>query len=407
MARNFPDFIEAYFKYAQDNYCPNRFHRWVGLSVLAGAVERKISIKEGKTHYFPNIYVMLVAHPAVGKSTAVIRGTNLLEGMKARYNQEFKIIPNQTTEASLIKQMQILNSCSVGNTLYMHSSGYFYASEASSSALQNVCGNFIATLTDFYDCNEFFRKQLASDPAPREVTNVCMNVLTGTTFDYLKTLVNENSVMGGFASRLLYVVEKEREMQEATWGEDIGEDLETREKLISDLYHINRLMGPAKPTPGFIKRILVWRNEFNTYLTTLDSPKLASIMGRKGTNLMKLSILLSVSERDDLVITEEHFEKAKKLVDDVTKDNSYVITSAMIANVDKQSGLNQLIARTIGRKGSSISIDRIKSAILSNGNDVTKIDATIKAMTEAGKIAMEMVGTSLHYRLLVDPDIDL
>lgn len=409
MGRNFPNFLEAYFKYAQDGFCPDEFQMWTGISILAGAVQRKVSLREGKTHYVPNLYVMLVSHPAVGKSTALERGTEILEEMAGKNNPEFKVIPNQTTEAALVQIMDVVESFSIpGTSIHsQHSSGYFYASEASASALQNVCGDFVSTMTAFYDCPTVFRKKLKGDKFTTTIRNSCMNLLAGSTFEYLKTLVNDTTVMGGFASRIIYVVNKERKVVETKWGETSREDLDTKKKLVEDLAHIHKLIGPMNPTKEFTERVDKWRPKFSQYLKDLNSPRMESIMGRKGTHLIKLSMLLSLAERDDLVINAGHFERAKEMIDRVTADNAFIISSAMIANKDSQAGLNQLILRSMGKKGDTMSPSRIRQLIIANGNDLAKLDTTLKTLVEARCIEMTSIEGELKVRLLVDPNANL
>lgn len=407
MARNFPDFLEAYFSYARDNFAPDRFHKWVGRSILAAALERKVSLKQGKVHHFPNIYVMLVSHPGVGKSTAMDAGTDLIETMKKEFLHNFRIIPNQATEPALIDMMNIIDRFALPGrpeVLIPQSAGYFYAREASNSALQNTCGNFVAALTEFYDCPRWFRKKLKGEKDMVEIENSCMNLLSGATFNYLKTLVNEQSVLGGFASRLIYVVAPEREVKETKWDESREYDEAMAKKLVEDLVHINSIIGPMRPTPGFISRYEAWKPQFDQYLIDLKSERLESIMTRKGTNLLKLCILLSVSESDSRVLTEEHFDRALVEIEDVYKDNPQIIAAAVMADKDSQTGLNQAVVQALSRNGGTLPMPRLKQIVAGNGNDVSRIKQTIDFLLESQTIRYEANDSSGLVTLLVDPD---
>lgn len=405
--RNFPNFLDAYFAYSQDNFCPDVFHRWIGFSILAAAVQRKISLKDGKIYHVPNIYTMLVSHPATGKSTAIERGVELLEGMKKEFNPDFRIIPNQTTEPAFIDMMKIVEYYGVGegNRIQIpHSSGFFYASEASASALQNTCGDFVASLTAFYDCPKFFRKKLKGERDEVSIENSCMNVLAGSTFNYLKNLVDEVSVMGGFASRLIYVVENKRKIRKKKWGEVNESDAEIKAKLIADLAHINKLAGPMKPTPEFIAKVEEWQPKFDQYLQSLNSEKMESIMGRKGTNLIKIAMLLSISESDDLVVTGKHFDQAEKIIEEVTKDNHSVISSAIMGNVDSQTAINLIIMKSIGRPGEKKMLHDIKRALMKNGVDANRMGISIQELIASKSINQVVSGSGIEIELLVEPN---
>lgn len=407
MARNFPSFLDAYFDYACDDFAPDRFHRWTGLSILAAAVERKITLKQGRIHHVPNIYTMLVSHPAVGKTTAMDAGMNLIEEMREKYNYNFRIIPNQTNEPAFIDLMKIIDRIPMPNNPSVtlpQSAGFFYASEASASALQNTCGDFVATLTAFYDCPRWFRKKLKGEQHTVEIENACMNLLAGSTFNYLKTLVNEQSVLGGFASRLIYVVHEDRMVREMKWGSSQDLDSNVAKKLVQDLAHINTLVGPMKPTPDFISAWEKWQPEFDQYLIDLKSERLEAIMSRKGTNLIKVSMLLSISEGDSLILTGDHFNRAKDIIEDVYKDNPKIIAFAAMSDLESQKGAAQFILRSIDKNGGTMPKKFVMSAIMSHGNDITKSEAIFNGMLSAGWISL---GSDSVVKLITIPDSHL
>lgn len=404
--RHFPDWLEAYFSYANDHFCPQPFHEWVGRSVVAGALQRKVSLRQEKITHTPNIYVMLVSHPAAGKSTAIDPGTDLIEALRDEFNPNFSIIPNQGTEAALVKQMQIQERFSLPGVsdMFPHSSGYFYASEASSSALQNVYGNYIATLTALYDCPKWFRKQLAGQTEMTVIENGCVNLLAGATFEYLKTLVNEQTVHGGFASRLIYVVNPERKVREISWGEkvvDVNHGL--RRKLLEDLAQIHALAGPVTATKDFRNAFVKWFPDFDRQLIALNSASLSSLMSRKGTNLIKIAIILSAARSNDLIVDQGHFEEAQRIMDVVTEDNKYVLSMAMMANKESQNGVTQFIGNALKKRGGVLSMKELKRLALVNGNPAQLIMQTLDYMQGSGWIDYD--GATV--KLLVDPDANL
>lgn len=409
--RNFSNFLTAYFDYAKDGFCPDYFHMWTGLSILAACIERKIWMKQilksgASQVYYPNIYTFLVSHPGAGKSTAIERGVELIEELKVR-QPEFKIIPTQITEPALVDLMNIRQSIQMGSTISFHSSGFFYASEASESALQNLYGSFTATLTGFYDCPKQFRKKIKGESKTSEISNVCFNLLAGTTFDYLKTLVNENSVMGGFSSRIIYVIHKERPIRESEWliePTKSSVNSEMQEKLIEDMLWINGLTGQMKPTPGFIREWKLAQPEFDRYLISLNSPRMESLMARKFTATMKVAMLLSVSEGDDLIMTEDHWHRSVEMINAVTKDNASILTSAIIGNKNQQDGLNLYILNVLKDAKEEIPLRKLRERIMRYGADPAKINITLDSLRDVGAIGYDTRSGENYVSLLVDPD---
>lgn len=402
MSRRFPCWLTAYREYAKDNYCPESFHLWTGLSVLAGALERKVWVVNGKITFFPNIFVFLVTYAGVGKSTALVRGVELLEQLKETIDPEFKIIDDQVTEPAFVKLMGITQSMNLSETkILQHASGYFHASEASASALQNTHGNFVATVTGFYDCPKVFRKTTITGGS-LEFRNVCFNMIAGATFDYLKTLVNETSVMGGFASRIFYVVNRERLIRTPKWGASEQVDLKMRDALFEDLCEIHRLVGYFTPSREFVSAWEEFQPESDRLLASLNSPRLESLAARRSSHVMKVAMLLSISESSDLKLESRHWDRALELVDDVMKDNAFVLSQGAMADKMSQSGVTQAIGQILKRNGGRLPLRMLKSYALSNGNPVDNVAKTIDFMLGADWLRCDP--SSGIVELLVDPD---
>lgn len=415
MKRNFPSFLKAYVEFAEDGFCPPQFHLWTGLSIIAGALERKVRIDQHLDHdtlmHYPNIYVMLVSHPAVGKTTAMTRGVDFLERLRAEEDRGFKIIPNQATEPALVELMKVRQKFQFNDYEVFQSCGFFYAEEASSSALQNTCGDFIATLTAFYDCPKVFRKGIKMDKDTTEIYNTCFNLLAGSTFNYLKTLVNEETALGGFASRCIYVLAKDRKVRTPKWRTaraDYQGNKRMSELLFEDLKAIHKLVGVFQPTPGLIERWEAWQPEFDKYIIRLQSPRLEAIYARKPVNILKVCMLLSASERSDLVLTEDHWEQALALIEEASKDNPFVISSAIISNTESQSSINHLILQTLKHHGGCMDVMNLRGVVMQNGNDVTKFAPTLKFLGDAGKVKLvTKEGGGNIVTLVGDPDASL
>lgn len=408
MKRNFPDFVSAYLAYAQDSFCPEPFHLWTGISILAGALERRVWADSGKNILYPNIYTLLVSHPSVGKSTAINRGVDLLELLKETEFPNLKLIPEQVTEPGLIDIMKIRNSFQLGTATVFFSAGYFYASEASSSALQNLYGNFNATITGFYDCPKMFRKKIKGEKETTEIPNISFNVLAGCTFDYLKTLINENTVLGGLASRFIYVVANDRIERTPKWGERMQKDKVTFLLLAEDLAKIYNLQGEFQVTPAFVTLWEAAQPEFDRYLNGLKSPKMESIMARKLTNTMKLAMILSVSESDSLILDAHHWEKAAELMSKVTADNGTILKSSIIGKSDTQQGLNMYIATEMEKTGDQgMLASELKQRLITYGAEPAKIRMTIELMLESKQLLTELRDGNIVYHITTKSDNQL
>lgn len=329
MSRKFKDsFLKAYCEYADDSFCPAQFHIWTALSMIAGALERKCWLPWNDTYsFYPNLYVLLVSPPGQGKSTASGKGFDILKEVSRR-TSTINVMPTQVTEAKFIELMghgRAFTDTSSGKELMVfQNAAYYYASEASNS-LRNIFGDFIACLTDFYDCPAHWERATKKDGRKIALKNVCMNILAGSTFDYLSKLVNDENVHGGFASRMLYVVQHEPVIRTQEWQS--GETVEIRklrdtyrEALIHDLTKISEMTGPMTATPEFGKAWEAWYPKYQQHIYAHKSEKLRSILARANTNVLKVSILLSAAESNDRILKLHHFEQARDLIEGLYKE---------------------------------------------------------------------------------------
>jgi hypothetical protein len=61
MARELKDWLESYLDYTENSESPISYHTWCGLSVIAGALQRKVYLRWGLGRViYPNVYAVLV-----------------------------------------------------------------------------------------------------------------------------------------------------------------------------------------------------------------------------------------------------------------------------------------------------------------------------------------------------------
>lgn len=398
--RNFPDFLDAYFEYSRDDFCPDPFHYWTGVSTVAAALERKVWLPWSKTlNYYPNIYTLLVSLPGMGKSSAANVGVALL-----RDATEVRFIPEQITEAKFIESMGRRKTFVFGDKEIQHSSAFYYASEASSS-LKNVYGDFIAMLTDFYDCRDIWEKATMKSGEVR-LKNICVNVLAGCTFDYLGKLITDDNIMGGFASRILYVIHDEKKVRNPGWNDTIKHDEKLHKKLVEDLHVIHNLKGRFRADEGFKKRYMEWFPKFDEARQGIESEKMQSLLVRKSTNLMKLCMIVSASRRNDLLLKEEDWVTAMRRLDKIEAQLPKMLRAAQMKDTQSQRSLNLAILSCLDDSPTKkLKENVLKGKLLAQGFDPTKVIGTIQFMCASGtQIKQIVIDGKPGYELLVDPN---
>ncbi len=409
MSRRLSNWLESYLEYSDTGYAPPLFNLWTGLSALAAAAERKIWMEEEGYRTHPNLFVLLIAGPGVGKSSAIVRAEPIVRGIQS-VNQNFKIMMGLATAGGTCDEMErpldtftYPNPQTQREELTTFSSLYYMGDEGSDSALKNHADDFQSVACAMYDCKSVYQKTLRSKRY--HIPNPVMNLIVGSTFDFLKTVVDQKSVLGGLASRFTYVIERNGELKGGGIGNFKGKPYnpQLQSDLIEDLCDIHKFVGRFRVEKSALELNQSWWEGFKTYFDDLESEKMKSIAIRKPTLLRKVVMLLSVAERDDLGITLAHMERAIEIVEAVTKDNATVIRTAMMGNVDTQQALNQTILQVLKDNGGKASSAQIVSRLVNTGVDVSKIPHTLTAMLSGEMLRL----SSGCYELLIDPDRNL
>lgn len=383
--RNFSDFLTAFEAFGKDNFTPPVFNTWVGLSVIAGALERKVWTEWNQSvRYYPNLFIMLVGLPGCGKTTAINRGVSLLTKLYDD-GRRVNLLPTQATEAKMIELMGHSMKYTHRGKELSHSSGYYFASEASDS-FKEIYGDITSTMTNFYDCPDFWEKATKKD-GRLTINNACMNVLGGATFQYLNELVNQNNVMGGFASRLNYIICRDNPLRRNTYpvGDPVlnAGSLVYKQQLIQDLKHINNMVGDFGTTAEFREAWEDW--DYSLQKEKIGLPEhLQSLAVRVGTSMHKLCMVLSASESADFIIKLSHFEKAKALLEGTRQELPRIFQEARANNVGTADGLQNAL-QVILSEGPLPRIEVARKLTL-RGHDPVKVESSLKGYLSHGVV---------------------
>jgi hypothetical protein len=316
--RKFPDFIEAYLSYVKGHEATIKTHKWSCISILAGALERKVWLDRGYYQLFPNLYVFIIGQSGlIKKSTTTGIAVNLLRELP-----QIKIMSERLTAAALISQMETSHkSFEVGSKPYKQAAVFAYASELS-VFLMEVFGSIVELLTTFFDCQpNDFSKPWTYNTKGGGLTKIygpCLNMLGASTKTWLKKCIPESEMEGGFSSRVVFVVENNPPTKLVPWPTIPKEQEQKRIELISDLTRIYSLTGRFQVTAGAHHLFAEWYEKHMTEVVPHSfDPRFNGYLGRKGDLILKLSMIRSVSLRDELSIYPEDVLWAVEQLDEL------------------------------------------------------------------------------------------
>jgi len=314
MSREVSDWITGYLKYTENSEPARSYHTWVGLSLIAGALQRKVLLRWGFETLYPNFYIVLVGPSGrTRKGTALGIGKEMLADVAG-----VTVASEATTREALIKLMKdsALSFQLPGTSrILWHCSVTAFSEELSVFLGQNDL-KFLSNLTDWYDCKD----RWAYDTIGRGrdfINGVCFNLLGATAPDWWQSTLPNEAIGGGFTSRIIFIVEDSKRKTISKYTQT-PQEARLREALMNDLGRINTLAGEFKFSADGEHAYIQWYEKYDKGLSNgefpVDDPRFTYYAERRATHIRKLMMILSASRGDTLVMTAQDFTRADQLL---------------------------------------------------------------------------------------------
>lgn len=344
--RTLPDWLGAYLKYTENTEPPTSYHVWTGVSMVAGALQRKAWLQWGHETLYPNMYIILVGPSGrCRKGTAMSMGKDLLENLST-----VQISSESITREALIRFMKdavsTMSDPATKNTLF-HCSVTTISPELSVFLGQQNLG-FLADLTDWFDSNKVWTYETKGSGTDR-IQGVCFNLLGATAPDWIQSMIPQEALGGGFTSRCIFVVESNKKQ---TVAEPPDIDAKLRAALIGDLEKIGNMQGEFRFDEAGKKTYVEWyikqEGRIESGDTPINDPRFAGYVERRTTHVRKLAIVMSACRSDSYVISEEDFSRAEALMVAAERNMANVFGGLGQA---KYSDVTEKVLLYIKRKG--------------------------------------------------------
>lgn len=313
MSRELTNWLDSYLEFTENTESPTSYHLWCGLSVIAGALQRRVYLNWGIDQViYPNLYVVLI-----GPSGRTRKGMAI--GIAKSF---LKAVPHVTVvpESSSGRQAMILamkralrnfNDPTKNGKISFHCAVTAFSEELAVFLGQGDIP-YLANLTDWYDSKDDWEYETVSR-GKDSLQGLCLNLMGGTAPDWIQSMIPQEALGGGFTSRIIFVVE---EVKRKIVPEHSITHAEKKLQLAlsNDLERIALLSGEIQFTDDAKAHYVNWyitqdMNMSNKIMPVADH-RFAGYCERRATHLRKLMILCSASRGDDLTITKDDFDRA-------------------------------------------------------------------------------------------------
>lgn len=324
MSRECKNWLETYMIYTANQESPTIFHRWVGLTVLSAVLGRRICVDHGAYQVHPNLFTILVGPSAiVKKSTAIALGSRLLEAT----GLGVQVIPQSATPEAFVRDLSK------------------YTQKAKEESMSLICAPellvflrirrksdesvMIPLLTDLWDGHRPWRATTIKRGS-EEVLYGNVSFLGGSTREWLVKAIPSQTTAGGFTGRCMFI-EAGSHSKRIAFPSLSKTVVLARESLVHDLQEIAKLKGTFSLTTDAKAWYEKWyTTDLVVQLKALSDDEVAGFYGRIHDHVMKLAMILSVSESDNLVIEKRHLVQALTYIKDM-EPQQRAVTEGMMA----------------------------------------------------------------------------
>lgn len=279
-------------------------------------LERKVWVWTKGSALYPNLYIILVGPPGVGKSAVLSQVERVL-----RTVPDLHVAPSSVSAASLVDSLVLANRKIIRPNEQPSFVQFHYLATVASELgvfLPVYDPLFMNSLTKFYDGEHYEERRRSSSVKHVRIDHPHLSIIGGTTPSYLNSFLPEGAWDQGFTSRTIFVYSGEPVFTEIFGDEEGFTRLEAEYvALLADLKRISGLYGKLSWEPDAAAAISNWdrlgRDMGRAGQGGPPHPehnKLAHYNTRRLAHVIKLCMVSSVSRSNDLRITLHDYQTA-------------------------------------------------------------------------------------------------
>lgn len=297
-------FIDKFLEWSHGIPSPEPFRRWAAVVAIAGAMERRCWTETAESIMHPNLFVLLVAPPGVGKSQAIDRVHELWAS-----TGKLNVAPSSITKAGMIDHLQEGQKQVTNGAFEIYHCLNIASSEFGSLVPAHDLA-FLNTLNELYDCRNVYEERTrGGGKLQLDKPHIC--IIAGTQPKFLAELLPETAFGMGFTSRLIMVFCAEQ-VKVKIFGKRENRSSISRNDLVGDLRRVCELRGEFQWEDEAASALEEWHEE--DMPPKPDHPKLQSYNPRRLAHLIKLCMVHSAAESNELVVRKRHFDQARELL---------------------------------------------------------------------------------------------
>lgn len=400
-------FVSDILNSAKELEPPLNFWRWAALASISAVVKDNLWLPRGGDYYnlYPNIYVMFHADSGLKKGPPVSFAKSLVQKVN-----NTKIISGRSSIQGILKKLGTAET-KPGGAVSLTSTAFICSSELTSSLVEDKAAADI--LTDLYDRHyniDDWESLLKMEQFKLNKPTVTM--LTATNESHANDFFAQKDVQGGYFARTFIIYETEEHTTNSL-SLPLVKPFE-KDKLIEYLKELSVLKGSFQGIGSRIKDEIyhnelgsgfysdagiIYENWYVDFKRTIKDLKVKDATGtinRFGDSVLKVAMLLSLSEGKSLIISEgnilEAIETCEKLI-----GNARQTTMGKNGKSSYVSQKTMIIQELLNRDNHMITRAQLLKKYWMHFEPKEWDESILPSMIEAGIIVPEAAGGVLLY----------
>jgi len=367
---------------------PKSFYYWSALAAVSAILKDKVYINRGGAfRLYPNIYVLLYGTSGLRKGHPI----NLAKKMVIEVDNT-RVISGRSSIQAIIKDLseaKTKEGSGGKHRLISDSAGFVVASEFSNAIIKDPTA--LTILTDLYDrmynAGEW-RNMLKS--GVEDLKNPTITMLGGVNEAQFKDTVSLRDTMGGFIGRTFIILEKNRGTLNSLWKK--LENPPDASKLAVYLKRLACLEGEVIYSEEVGRYFDSWYREYFKGEVEDETGSALRIL----ENVLKVAMLLSLSEDEERSIKKHHIDKAIELVEPLVFSAKRTVLGQGKASLASQTAT--FLTELLGRPEYKC----LRKDMLAKhwrDFDAEDCDRIANTMVENNAVTREMVANKVVYTL--------
>ena len=331
--------LETLLESTREAEAPERYFWWSGLVAISAVVRKKVYLQRGPFYkLYPNIYVALVsARSGLRKGIPIMIAKSLVSELDS-----VRVISGCNSIEGLIKELSMQKTFKSG-AVENSAQGLMVSDEFESFIVDNPKAlTYLTALHNTHEHEESWEKRLKGSPL-EQLKSPCLTLLVASNEALFESMVKQKDIEGGFIARTFVIHESRRKkINPLIYTDDevvnlLESEATYRKALIERLKEIAKLTGKMKLSDLASKNYRSWYEQ----LSTTDSEDITGTIDRLGDQVLKVAMLISISEENSLIISDEHLSRA------ITESEKCLMGVRAISMEKAKGDINPIIERVL------------------------------------------------------------